>query len=323
LSLLSALLGLGTLGYRLQGWTLLEGFYMTLITVSTVGFSEVHPMTTTSRLFTSGLILTGVVLLGFTTASLVETVVEGRLTERLGRRRMQRQIAKLKDHWIICGYGRIGQQVISELAADKRELGFVVLELDPERCQLCEQRGHIYLQEDATHEQTLEMAGIERARGLVSLVASDAENVFICLTARAMQPELQIIARCLEDRSEAKLRRAGANKVFAPYQIGGLQISQSILRPSVANFIEFTTHRQFQGLELEEVEIQETSSLVGQSLKQSPIRSEFNLIVLAIHPRGGSMRFNPGPDIPMAAGDTLIVMGEGEQLHLLEKHAAG
>lgn len=299
------LLVVGTAGYQLLGgpeWTLADSFFMTLITISTVGYGETHPLTPAGRLFTAGLILCGLFLVAFSTASFLEFVVEGRLVRYFGRRRLERQIAALDGHWIICGYGRIGHLVGRELRGAKRAPPFVIIERDAERVAACEEDGVLYLLGDATHEETLEAAGIRRAKGLVSLVASDAENVFICLTARGVAPRLQIIARAIEERSEGKLRRAGANKVISPYRMGGHRVSQSILRPNVESLLDLAfTHHELD-FELEEVLLDPDSVLVGLKLSHSPIRSELDLIVIAIKRAAGETLFNPRSDTVLQGG---------------------
>ncbi len=312
------LLGVGTLGYRLLGMRVFDAFYMTLITISTVGFNEVGQLSTAGRAFTALLILSGVFLLAFSTASFIESVVEGELARTLGRRRLEQKIAALRGHWVICGFGRMGEEVTREMAHAKRPPPFVVVDADVERIQACEEAGHLYILGDATDEEVLTRAGIEHARGLVSLVASDAQNVFICLSARQMAPGLKIVARALETKSEAKLKHAGADKVVSPYSVGGHRLSQAVLQPVVAEFLEFAASHDLQ-LELEQVEVGEGCGLVGVPLKRSGLRSDLDLIVLAIRRADGTMLFNPRAETVLEAGDTLIAMGESKSLVELGK----
>lgn len=319
--MLAALMGVGTVGYTLlEGMSPFNAFYMTLITISTVGFSEVGPLHQVGRVFTTGLIMSGLFLVAFTTASFIEVIVEGGLARRFGRRRLQRQIADLKGHWIICGFGRMGELVAQEIMGAERAPDFVVIDKNSERIRECEDKGILYIQDDATDEEALKAAGIDRAAGLISLVASDAENVFICLTAREMAPDLTIVARSLEERSEPKLRRAGADKVISPYNVGGHRLSQAVLRPAVAQFLEYAAGRHL--LELDQAEVKKGSALVGRQLKDSGLRRDLDIIVLAIRRASGEMLFNPRADSVLQEGDTLIAMGEGACLRQLEDRAA-
>ena len=324
LGLLLLLVLVGTLGYWAleENFTIFDGFYQTVITVSTVGFTEIHPLSTPGRVFTTLIIISGLVLVAFATGSFIESVISGELGRYLGRRRLEKQIKALEGHWIICGYGRMGEYVAQELIDSKRQPAFVVIERDPERLQAAEHSGYLYLPGDATHEELLEEAGIERAAGLVSLVETDAMNVFICLTASQMNPELTIIARALEEASIKKLRRAGATKVIAPYHVGGLRLSQAILRPAVQDFLDFAMGRELE-IDMEQIRIREGSPLAGLSLRRSPIRTELDLILVAVKRKDGAMLFNPSADTVLREGDTLIAVGQGENLHQLEARCAG
>jgi voltage-gated potassium channel len=316
---LVGLLGVGTLGYYglEEDFTLFDSFYQVVITVSTVGFSEIHELSTAGRALTTVLIISGLVLVAFATGSFLESVIEGGLGRYLGKRRLERQISTLSGHWIICGYGRMGEHVAQELEASKRQPKFVIVELHSERTRLCENSGYLYVQGDASQEELLLAAGIERARGLVSLVATDAVNVFICLTASHMNPDLKIIARSAEEGSEKKLLRAGATKVIAPYHVGGMRLSQAILRPAVQDFLDFTMGRDLE-IELEEVLICEGSPLVGLTLRESPIRTELDLILVAVRSSDERMTFNPSADTVLNEGDTLIAVGAGGNLAKLQ-----
>lgn len=314
------LLIVGTFGYSQLGLGWFNAFYMTLITISTVGFGELTgAMSLSARVFTVGLIMSGIFLVAFTTASFIETIVEGGLARRFGERRLKRQIEALDNHWIVCGFGRMGAQVTTEILAAKRPPGVVVLDTSPERVRRCDEQGILYLLGDATHEEVLSEAGIERAAGLVSLVKSDAENVFICLTARGMRPDLRIVARALEERSEAKLRRAGADEVISPYVVGGHRLTQAVLRPAVAQFLEYAATRDL--LELEQATIREGSHLANCSLKNSGLRRDMDIIVLALQRPNGEVLFNPTADTVLEVGDTMIAMGDGKSLGEFERRA--
>jgi voltage-gated potassium channel len=323
LVLLPTLLSVGTVGYAvIEEMSIFDAFYMTLITVSTVGFSEVGQLGQAGRVFTAGLIMAGVFLLAFATGSFIETIVEGELAEFFGRRKMAQKIAELKDHWIICGYGRMGNFVVREMQRAKVPPAVVLLDSNAARVNNARDHGLLAMEADATDEEALALAGIERARGLVSLVASDAENVFICLTARGMNPRLTIIARALEEKTEAKLRRAGADKVVSPYVVGGHRLSQAVLQPAVAEFLEFAAGHDL-SLEMEEARVGAGSALEGVALRDSGIRSELDLIVLAIRRSGGEMLFNPGADTVLEDGDTLIALGPGRCIIQLRERASG
>lgn len=317
---LIALVIAGTLGYYAleERFTLFDSFYQVVITISTVGFTEIHELSTAGRALTTVLIIAGLVLVAFATGSFLESVIEGGLGRYLGRRRLERKIKTLNGHWIICGYGRMGEHVAQELLSSKRCPPFVIVERDPERARLCDHADYLYVQGDATAEEMLLEAGIERAAGLVSLIATDAMNVFICLTASQMNPTLKIIARSAEEGSEKKLLRAGATKVIAPYHVGGMRLSQAILRPAVQDFLDFTMGPDLE-IELEELQISSSSSLVGLTLRRSPIRTELDLILVAIRSADETMTFNPSADMVLRAGDTLIAVGRGPNLHELQR----
>ncbi len=321
LLLLIILLFVGTLGYYLlEGWSLLDAFYMTVITISTVGFGEVHPLTNAGRLFTIFLILGGVGVAIYVFSAVTEVMVSGQIQNILGRRRLEYKIENLKEHYIICGYGRIGHHICHLIA---RELPFVVVENDPERIKALEESGFIFYQGDATNEDILKRVGIERAKGLVAVLGSDADNVYISLTARSLNPELFIIARADEDHVVRKLQRAGANKVVSPYLIGARRMAMTILRPAVTDFLELATPEANLELQLEEVRITSQSGLVGKKLIESGIRQFSGAIILAVRKITGQMIFNPPPDYIIEAGDTLVALGDRKGLLRLEEVASG
>ena len=313
--LLTLLFVAGTVGYAvLEDLSVFDAFYMTLITISTVGFQEIGgELSSASRGLTACLIVAGLLLVAFSTGSFIESIVEGGLADHFGRRRLAQRVAELRDHWIICGYGRMGELVAKQMLKAVNAPQLVVIDRNAERLAECAEAGLLFVDADATTEEALEEAGVGRAKGLVSLVASDAENVFICLTAREIAPRLTIVARALEERSADKLRRAGADKVVSPYLVGGHRLSQAVLQPAVAEFLEFAAGHDLQ-LELEETRICKGSSLIGKQLKDSGLRSELELIVLAIRRRNAEMIFNPGALSVLEEGDTLIVMGPGKNV---------
>jgi len=309
----------GTFGYSLiEGWTLFDALYMTVITLATVGFREVAPLSDAGRAFTILLIVFGAGIIAYAIGSMIQILVEGQVLKALGRKKLEKQINKLSGHYIICGYGRIGAMIAREFAA--RPKPFVVVENDAEVCERLTGEGHLFVRGNATDDETLLEAGIERARGLITAVTSDTENVYITLTARGLKPELFILARASDDSSEVKLRRAGANKVVSPYTIGATRMAQAILRPSVVDFIEIATGSQNVELQLEEISISERSELIGKTLMNSDIRKQIGVIIVGIK-RGNQMLFNPAPDTELLNNDTLITLGEPAAVLQLEKLA--
>ncbi len=319
--LITAVVVAGVSGYMLiEGWGLMDALYMTVISLTTVGYREVHPLSAAGRIFTMGLIVSGVgslfVLIGM--ASVV--MLEGRLQNIIGRRKVRKEIAKMRNHYIVCGYGRMGRIICQEFA--RKNIPFVIIEKDQ---QVFDGIGETMpaIHGDDSREDVLKAAGIARARGLVSVVSSDAANVYITLTARELAPDIFIVARAGEEGSEKKLLRAGANKVISPYVIGGSRIAQAILRPAVVDFIELVTGSEHLDLQMEEVEIQEKSSICNVTLPESGIRRQLNVIVVAIKKAAGHMVFNPAPTTLLERGDRLIVLGGMESLARLEDIAQG
>jgi len=301
----------------IEGWNALDAFYMTVTTVATVGFGEVHPLSARGRMFTVALIFSGVGT-AFYTATLVATIiVEGGLHRRLEQRRAARMLEHIKDHFIVCGYGRIGSIIAAEL--HQQGVPLAVIERDPERVRQAIDRGWLALEADASREEVLAKAGIHRARGLITAVGTDAENVFTVLTARVMRPDLFIIARVESDDAEHKLRRAGADRVISPYQIGATQMVQTALRPAVVEFFHLATSSERLDLSMEQVHIKDDSPLANQTIVDAGIRQKFGVIVVGIKRAGGGMDFNPPPDAIMRSGDELVVLGRTESVKALEK----
>lgn len=321
---LATLLLVGTIGYPLLDpeFSVLDGFYLTLITITTVGFGEIHQLDAPGRVFTSGIIVTGVILVAVTIRGLIESIVEGELANYFGRRRLERQISALQDHWIICGYGRIGRSAALELHHAKRPPAIVVVDSSDERIQECERDGFLYILGDATQEEVLEQAGIRRAAGILVVVRTAADNVYICLTARELHEELRIVSRAVEEKSEARLRRAGANMVVSPYHLGGLHLARAVLRPALSSFLDVVVGHDLH-IELEEIEIPAGSAFIGCRLRDTPIRSEHDVIVLAVRRKSGEFQFNPGADTTLEEGDTLLAVGDGPKLVELERRIEG
>lgn len=314
-----ALLFTGTVGYVvLEGCSLLDALYMTVITVTTVGYGEVVPLTPGGRYFTIALIFIGVGFVLYLFTTITETVVEGGLRRILGRKKMEKKLARLKDHYIVCGYGRIGKVICSVLKENKRP--FVVIESDPNQIGQIEDQGYLVLQGEAANDDQLIAAGVKRARGLVAVVSSDANNVYITLSAKGLNPDLFILARSSgEDGSEVKLLRAGANKVISPYFIGATRMAHLLVRPTVIDFIDLTVSAGELGLRLEELRVSDQAAFVNKSLMDTGIRKEYDLIVVAIKRNQGEMLFNPGPDTRILEGDILVVLGEHSHIKDFEE----
>ncbi len=318
-AILVAFILLSALGYVwIEGWSYFDGLYMTVITLTTVGYGEVRPLSPAGRTFTMVIMLAGIGALAYFISGLVRVVVEGEIHKALGKRKLQMHIKKLQDHYIICGFGRIGEIITRQL--QERHIPFVVIENDPEQLLELEGSGYYFVAGDATREEVLLEGGIERAKGLVSVVSTDANNVFITLTARSLNPHLFIVARGAEPGSEQKLLRAGADRVESPYELGGRKMAQAILRPNVVTFLELAMKEDVD-LSMEEIAVSPESSLVGLALKDSGIRQNLNTIVVSIKRAGGEMIFNPSPGTQIFAGDTLIALGLREKLVTLEKMA--
>jgi voltage-gated potassium channel len=312
----------GTVGYQLiEGWSLFESLYMTVTTLSTVGFGEIHPLSTMGRAFTMVLILGGVFTFFYAASEVIRAVVSGEVRDILGRRQMERSLAELKEHLIVCGFGRMGRLVCQEFS--KQQLPFVVIERLPDLLEGFKMPFGIALAGDATSDEMLKYCGIDRARGLVAVASSDADNLYITMSARLLNDKLFIVARAEDTASEQKLLRAGANRVVSPYQIGGSRVAQAVLRPAVVDFIELATQTEHVDLQIEETRIAEKSKLVGLSVRDSHIRQELGVIVVAIKKENGRMVFNPPPDAVFQSSDVLIAIGDREHLDRLEELAGG
>jgi voltage-gated potassium channel len=313
LLMLIGIIAFGTFGYYLiENMTLFEAFYMTIITLSTVGFSEVIPLSQAGRAITVVIIVLGISVGAYTIGMLVKALVEGELVRIFGRIKVQKQISGLKNHFIICGFGRIGRIVCSELAADN--IDFVVIEQDPSVIERIEALRYLYIEMDATTEEALLHAGIMAAKGIVTAVDSDANNVFITMSAKSLNPNVFVLARASEEKNEAKLLRAGANRVVSPYMIGGRRIAQMLKKPTVVDFVDIAMMGSHLGLMMEEAKIGDKSSLIGKNLIDSHLRKDYGVIIVAIKKQSGDMIFNPTPSEKLESGDVIVILGKKEDL---------
>ena len=316
-ALLAGVCVYGTAGYALvEGWSLWDAFYMTLTTITTVGYKEVHPLSGAGEVFTASVIVAGVGTFFYTFTLLATIVVDGGIHARLVRRRRQYMLDDLTDHFIVCGYGRIGAIIVDELRS--QHVPYVVIERDRDRVQAVMELGGLAVEADASSEEVLTRLGIGRARGLIAAVGTDAENVYAVLTARGLRPDLYIIGRAETEDAERKLLRAGANRVVSPYRIGARELAQTALRPAVVDFFQLATRSGNLELAIEQVAIGGGSPLAGRSIIEVNVRQRYGLIVVGIQRTTGKMEFNPPGDAVMHAGDQLVVLGRTDGLRELE-----
>lgn len=322
LSALLVLLTVGTAGYHLlEGMTFIDSLYMAVITVSTVGFGEIQPLSSYSRLFTMVLIVGGGGLAAYTLSSAAEFFLSGEWRLHLEEQRHKKQLLQLTNHTIVCGYGRMGRHVVDELKAER--LPFVVIDQNAEKVERVQQHGDLAFEGNAANENDLQAVGIERAASLVAVASTDAENVFIVLTARSLRPDLVIVARANYDDSESKLLRAGANRVILPYRISGRRMVSLLVRPDVADFLDEVMHANRLELLLDQVALLPTSPLVGKTLGQAHLRSTFGVTILACRLPNNRINTSPTASTLLLADSHLIVLGTREQLEALMKVAQG
>ncbi|GAB4332904.1 MAG: potassium channel protein [Desulfobulbaceae bacterium] len=309
----------GTAGYMMfEDFGFWNSIYLTAMTITTVGYGDIVPVHPLGRAFTVVLVFTGVGFVLYAFSRLAETMVEGGLRNILERRKMDKKVAQLRDHYIVCGYGRIGKVICQILHENRRP--FVVIENDLEEIRNIEAEGYFALQGNASDDEVLSTAGIKEARGLIAVVSSDADNVFITLTARGLNPGLFILARSSgTPGADTKLMRAGATKVISPYYIGARRMAQLVVRPTVIDFIDLTMYAGELGLRMEELRVTKKAAFANKNLMESGIRKKHDIIVVAIKREGEEMIFNPKPDTMILPGDILIVLGEHDQIISLEK----
>ncbi|HEY6252490.1 MAG TPA: potassium channel protein [Candidatus Angelobacter sp.] len=307
----------GTAGFHyIEQWSWFDSFYMVVITLSTIGYQEVHPLSHAGRVFNVAVIIAGVALVFLMIGALTQALLEFELGKVFGRRRMEREVAGLKNHYIICGAGRVGRSVAAELT--RKPCPFVIVETAENRAVVLDPKWPVVIG-DAASEKTLREAGIERARGLVAAATTDATNIYIVLTARSLNSGLKIIARASEETAQKYLKTAGADVVISPYAAAGHRIAQSFLRPNVLDFLDIATAREGTlQMVIEEIRVAPQSSLSETSVGSSHIHQDYGIMILAIRRGNGEIRFSPHAEEPIHAGDFLIAMGEPSQMNKLE-----
>lgn len=316
------LLGTGTVGYRwIEGphWSYFDGFYFTAITLTTIGYGETHPLDGPGRVFTVVLAYGGIFTLAYFASELVRATVTGELRAAVGRQRMDEELSTLTGHTVVCGFGRMGRIVCSELERQRKR--FVVVDGSADVLAAFPFRHGLPVHGDATADEILRKAGIDRAKSLITVVGSDADNVYITLSARLLNPKLLIVARAEEEDADAKLRKVGANKVISPYLAGGHRAVQAVLRPTVLHFMEMATRPEFLDLQIEEVRVDPGSAMAGQTLRQTRIHPELGIVVVGIMRPGGELLYNPQGDTVAEADAVLIALGQRRQLDQLERLA--
>lgn len=312
------ILALGTAGYVvIEGWSLLDALYMAVITITTVGYREVHPLSDAGRLFTISLLLIGVATLFAAIAIVGEMAVQTEITRFFTGGRMQEKIDKLRNHFLVCGFGRVGQQVAAEFT--RHNVPFVVVDKNPEVLSLCKEKGYLFVDGDASRDEVLLRAGVKRARGLVACADSDEANVYVILSARELNPDLYIVARANYYESEAKLRRAGANRVISPYAIGGRRMAMLAIKPLVVDALDTVMYAGPLAMAIEELEVAEGSPLANLSVEHARQKQARGITILAIEKRNKGLIVHPGGDTLIEPGDRLVVLGTPEQLAEVEK----
>ncbi len=313
---------IGIVGFRaIEGYSIFDAFYMTLITITTVGYQELHPLSHAGRIFNSFLILFGVSAMFFAVGAMTQTIIELELQNRYGERRKKRMISQLKDHFIICGFGRVGRNASYEL--QRAKVPFLIVDRNEERVERAMRAGMLAVEADATHDDSLREVGVLRARGLIAALPSDAENLFVILSAKTLNPQLNVVTRASEEEAGEKLKRAGADTVFAPYKLTGHRLAQALVRPHVTEFLEFATSNAGLKVALEQVRVAPDTEFASKTLGEMTAARDLGVIVLAIRQSDGQMIFNPPAATKILAGDFLIVMGEQPKLDSLETILTG
>ena len=314
-------IGLGTVVFhRIEGWSILDSLYVTAQTVTTVGFGDLAPRTIRGRAFATVFMLVGVGIVLYALTSAVQSIVQSEMVATFGQRRLSRKMSKLRNHFIICGAGRVGSHLIRSLQGSDET--FIVIESNSQKLSQLHDFGIAVLVRDATLEESLIEAGVENAKGLAACLPNDADNVYVVLTARDMNPNIHIVARAAEEQAEAKLIRAGANRVVAPTIIGGHRMAMALTKPAVGDFLDSITANQLD-LGFEQLEVEPVSSFVGRRLSETNIRSQLNIVIVSIRRANGEIVFNPNAEAVIQAGDMLIAIGSAESLAQLTALARG
>jgi voltage-gated potassium channel len=320
--LLALMLGIGTAGFVfIEGYRPFDAFYMTLITITTVGYEEVHPLSHAGRVFNSFVILFGVSTIFIASGAMTQSIIELELQNRYGKRRKKKMIDNLHDHFIVCGFGRVGRNASAEL--QRLQAPVIVIDRREDRVERAMHLGMLALEADATLDDTLRAAGVMRAKGLIASLPSDAENLFIILSAKTLNPGLTVVTRASEEEAEIKLRRAGADIVFTPYAIVGHRIAQALVKPHLVEFLNIATSDVGPQVTLEQMELSPKSQLASKTFGEIQHRCSTGVIPLAVRRAGGQMVFNPPPETLVCAGDYLIAIGEKPGLDKLERLLAG
>ncbi len=311
------LIFVGVIGFHIiEGWSFLDCLYMTVITIFTVGFKEVRTLSPLGQIFTIFIILGGVGTAIFAFTRFAEIVYAGGIIKFWRRKKMERNLNNLKDHYIICGHGRMGRIVRERM--EEENLPYVVVDNNEEKLQELKEAHKCFIHGDASNEETLIQAGIKRAKALVALLRSDADNLYLVLTVKLINPSLFVLSKALEEEGERKILQIGANKVVSPYKLSGLRIAQGLIRPTVVDFMDLIIRRKELSLFMEEMVVKKDSPLVNRNLAESDIRKKSNVIVVAIKKPGKEIIFNPSPGITIDTGDTLLVLGDKEAVNQFE-----
>jgi voltage-gated potassium channel len=322
LALAVLILVIGVAGFTMiEDWSVVEALYMTVITITTVGFGEVKPLHTSGQIFTIFLVVCGVGIWAYGFGAFAKIILEGQFRSYFGRRRTERMIKSLKDHIIVCGFGRMGRLITREIS--REGVPFVVIEKDSDFFEDLRELDYHYIGGDATEEEVLEAAGVDRAKTLITVLPSDAGNVYVTLSARALNPALHIICRAENPGDIDKMKRAGASKVISPYEMGGRSMAQAALRPNVLSFFEMATARRHEALAVEELVASERSSLAGKTLLESRIRERYGVSVIAYRSPTDEIVYNPPPDFEIKHGTVLLVMGKPDGLKNLAEELLG
>ena len=315
------LLVLGTFGYMaIERWPPMQSLYMTVMTLTTVGYGLPEPLSHAGIVFTVVLMLAGVstifAVVFYTIGNAIEVAATDKMQHLFWRRRMEKAIRGIKDHYIICGYGRMGQAIAAEFRA--RKVTFVVVENNPEQLPRLITEKALFVEGDATDEKVLKAAGVDVAKGLISVAPTDADNTFIVLTAKGMNPNLFVVARSIRIEDEPKLRRAGADRVMSPYILGGRRMAWAVLRPTVVDFLESAMYSESLEIEIGQVEVTEKSEFAGKTIRQSDVRGKSGATIIAVKSKAGALITSPSPDTEIHASDVLVAIGTPSQLENLE-----